>query len=670
MALMQNARMRFLAIIAIDLTMAALSLVFAVSLRVSGALEPAVVQGLWVAAPLFALIAFGVFNAIGLYRRVWRYTSLADIFMVVQGVTLSICVLLVTLLVLGRLDWMPRSIPVIQWLLLVVMLGGARVARRMYCEYQRGDHRRPVRSADSGHRRPSLLVGPWDRVETVLRLLESSADAEFRPVGILDDSGSHIRMKLRGVPILGSTDALEEVVKQMEAKGMRPASLIITESSERLRGPAMLRLVTQAESLGLKVACLPKLAEFEHGRVGELDLRYIDMAELLGRPQAVLDSEVVSQAIHGRRVLVTGAGGTIGSELVRQIAALRPSQLVLIDSSEFNLYSIDLELQENHPDIERKAVLCSIRQRPAVMQAFAEHRPDLVFHAAALKHVPLVEQHPCAGVQTNVLGTRNVADACKDYGVQAMVQVSTDKAVNPVGLMGATKRLGELYCQALDLEGQDDPEAPRFLTVRFGNVIGSSGSLIPLFQRQLRRGSSLTVTHPDIRRYFMTVHESVQLILQSTARALVGGVRRGRIFVLDMGEPIKIMDIARRMIRLAGLEPERDVKIDIVGLRPGEKLYEELFDEGERQLPSVISGIKEAEPIPVPLVTLNDAFDELARASASNDSAKTRALIRRLLESSAPAKPETEAEPQTETETVQFARSRQTRPTGTASHAA
>jgi O-antigen biosynthesis protein WbqV len=226
-----------------------------------------------------------------------------------------------------------------------------------------------------------------------------------------------------------------------------------------------------------------------------------------------------------------------------------------------------------------------------------------------------------------VLGTRNVADAARRYNVRAMVQVSTDKAVNPVGIMGATKRLGELYCQALDLAGQNRPDAPRFMTVRFGNVLGSSGSLIPLFQRQLSHRKPLTVTHPEIERFFMTVHEAVQLILQSTARALEGGVRRGRIFVLDMGEPIKIIDIARRMIRLAGLEPEKDVKINIVGLRPGEKLYEELFDEKEERLPSVLPGIFEAEPSPVSLEQLDSLFDLLATASGEGDAAAVRSII-------------------------------------------
>ena len=397
-------------------------------------------------------------------------------------------------------------------------------------------------------------------------------------------------------------------------------------------GASKLRLVTAAETLGLSVLRAPPPTA-----IGEqLDLQAIDFADLLGRPQAKLDDSIVLRALKGRRVMVTGAGGTIGSELVRQIAAIGPAELILLECGEFNLYSIELELRENFPHVPCTPLLCSIRQRRNVMAAFERHQPDYVFHAAALKHVPLVETNICAGALTNVLGTRNVADAAQKYGARAMIQISTDKAVNPVGIMGASKRLGELYCQALDLDGVGRPGAPRFMTVRFGNVLGSSGSLIPLFQRQLKRRAPLTVTHPDITRYFMTVHEAVQLVLHSMARAMECDVQRGRIIVLDMGEPVKIIDIARRMIRLSGLEPDRDVPIKIVGLRPGEKLYEELFDEREKRLPSSLPGVFEAEPAAVPVMVLRDAFDALSEAIMAHDEDKVRTLMFGLIEQEPP----------------------------------
>jgi len=435
------------------------------------------------------------------------------------------------------------------------------------------------------------------------------------------------------------------VIGSLTAKNARPECLIFAGPVERLQRMAMVDIIAQAQSLELEIAYRPGFAGFAPEAGASLDFRFLNVADLLGRPQAALDSRAVTSMITGRRVLVTGAGGTIGRELVRQIAEFAPAQLVLLDANEFNLYDVDLEMRESHPQVARIPVLCSIRQRRQLMQVFAEHRPELVFHAAALKHVPLVEMHPAAGIQTNVLGTRNVADAARRHGVLAMVQVSTDKAVNPVGFMGVTKRLGEFYCQALDLAGRGDPGAPRFITVRFGNVLGSSGSLIPLFQRQLSRGGPLTVTHPEIERFFMTVHEAVQLILQSASRGLRDGMCHGRIFVLDMGEPIRVIDIARRMIRLAGLDPEIDVGIDIIGLRPGEKLYEELFDTEEARLPSSIPGVFEAEPRPIPLAALNKAFDALERASEEADDDACLAIATGLLNRKQALVPELSAVP-------------------------
>jgi FlaA1/EpsC-like NDP-sugar epimerase len=626
--------LRHVAVITLDGAAVAASLGISVFLRMNGNIPEHMASGMLFAVPVFILVSLAIFHMIGLYRRAWRYVSVGDLAFVIEAATLAIIGSLLLLMLVNRVSWIPGSVPIIQWFVLIVLLGGLRLTRRMARELLNefaGGKFAGGKAAPSGRpagsnakRRPALVIGSTDRVEIMLRMLEVDREAGYKAVGILDNDGRDFRLRLRGVPVLGSVDALQHVVDQLEARGQRPECVILADHAGEPGGPAMLRLVTEAESLGLTVARQTKPAELDSDK---LHLQPVDMADLLGRPQANHDLDAVARAVSGRRVLVTGAGGTIGRELVRQIAGFGPSELVLLDAGEFNLYSVDMEIRETFPELNRVPVLCSIRQRASVMQTFARHRPELVFHAAALKHVPLVEENPCAGVQTNVLGTRNVADAARRYNVRAMVQVSTDKAVNPVGIMGATKRLGELYCQALDLAGQNRPDAPRFMTVRFGNVLGSSGSLIPLFQRQLSHRKPLTVTHPEIERFFMTVHEAVQLILQSTARALEGGVRRGRIFVLDMGEPIKIIDIARRMIRLAGLEPEKDVKINIVGLRPGEKLYEELFDEKEERLPSVLPGIFEAEPSPVSLEQLDSLFDLLATASGEGDAAAVRSII-------------------------------------------
>lgn len=620
-----------------DAVLAATALGVALELRMSGRFSTEMRDGLPLAMLVTALMAIASFSVLRVYRRPWRYFSASDLPVVGPAALLTAVGTWLVLQLTGNGEWLPHSVPVIQLFILLVLVAGVRFARRFAW-----DRRRPtvsgIATSTSGSYKPQpvLLVGEINQIELVLRSLECSFRDRYRPIGIIDREGGNASMRVRGVAVLGTLDALDGIVNQMVAEGDRPTALLIVDGPDRLSGPDMVRLVSRAEVLGLGV-CRVAQAVGVDTRAGELDFRFVDMAALLGRPQAQHDPSIARPAIAGRRVMVTGAGGTIGSELARQIAALGPSELILLDHSELNLYTIDMEMAENFPAVSRHAVLCSIRQRAALFDAFERHLPELVFHAAALKHVPLVELNPAAGVMTNVLGTRNVADAALRFGVKAMVQVSTDKAVNPVGVMGATKRLGELYCQALDLAGIGDDDTPRFVTVRFGNVLGSSGSLIPLFQRQLARRGPLTVTHSEITRYFMTVNEAVHLILQSSAEAVRRGVGRGRIFVLDMGDPIKIIDIARRMIRLAGLEPDVDVKIEVVGLRPGEKLYEELFDTRERQLKSALSGVKEAEPVPVSLGELDLLFDRLERASMSGEPELVRRLVLEATGQAAPA---------------------------------
>jgi O-antigen biosynthesis protein WbqV len=628
-----NRTLRYAAILVLDALAAGGSLWLALDLRMNGNIPERMITGFWESLPVTVLVATCVFHVVGLYNRAWRFVSLSDLVSIIEAATLAILGAVLTLFLLDRAAWLPTSVPIIQWFILVVILGTTRVMRRLMREQVMRRLRLRGRTTPTVSRRLALIIGAPDKAEIVLRQIESSDVPAYRVVGILDDTRADVRLRVRGVRILGTVDALEFVVARLAAAGRRPECVIVADDEAKLSGPQVVSLVTQAQTLGLSVERAAARAQVTPAAAepAKLELQPINLSDLLDRPQAVIDDDLVRRTVADRRVLVTGAGGTIGRELVRQLAAAGPSELLLLDAGEFNLYSVDLDLQENFPEVKRTPILCSIRQRGAVMAVFAEHRPELVFHAAALKHVPLVEQNACAGIQTNVLGTRNVADAAKRFNVRAMVQVSTDKAVNPVGMMGATKRLGELYCQALDLEGGDQPDSPRFMTVRFGNVLGSSGSLIPLLQRQLSRRGPLTVTHPEIRRYFMTVFEAVQLILHSTARALEGDVRRGRICVLDMGKPVRIIDIARRMIKLSGLEPDRDVRIEIVGLRPGEKLYEELFDTNEECLASSVPGVFEAEPNPLPLAQLNHAFDQLAETSLEGDAAASRNLLEELL---------------------------------------
>jgi O-antigen biosynthesis protein WbqV len=387
-----------------------------------------------------------------------------------------------------------------------------------------------------------------------------------------------------------------------------------------------------------------------------MDLRPVSIEELLDRPQVPLDREGMARLIQGRRVLVTGAGGTIGGELARQVAALGPAMLTLLDHGEYVLYEIDLELSERHPAVPRRAVLADVRDEARMRRLMEEIQPELVFHAAALKHVPMVENDPMEGLLTNTQGTRIVADTARAAGCGLMVFISTDKAVNPTSVMGASKRLAEMYCQALDMQARaprgDEARASvqgmRCITVRFGNVLGSTGSVVPLFRRQLERGGPLTVTHPDMRRYFMTVREAVGLVLQAAvvgatdredapsqaahgAADLNSALREGGIFVLDMGSPVKIVDLARRMIRLAGLRPDEDVEIRFTGLRPGEKLFEEMFHGQEPPRPTQFPGLLVATPRTADAALVGRALDEMAAAARGGHGKLALAQLARLV---------------------------------------
>jgi FlaA1/EpsC-like NDP-sugar epimerase len=581
----------------------------------------------------FVAIALPTFLFFGMYRGIWRYASVDDLVNITKAATLAVLIFFPIMFLLNRLEAVPRSVPVIQWGLLIVLLGGARFTYRLFRDRSPGLGGQP-RSRTTI---PVLLLGAGDAAEQFIRSTRADRSGLYQVIGVLDDAAEVQGRSIHGTPVLGRLPDLPTVVARLGGRGLGPQRVIMADPTTIDRADKQ-RLLEQAEALGLSVACLPRLTEFKAAAEdGGPELRPIALEDLLGRPQLTLNRAAISELIAGRRVLITGAGGTIGSELARQIAALRPARLVLLESGEFNLYSIDIELRERHPDLPCEPILCNIRDRERVMQICAGFRPELIFHAAALKHVPMVETNPGEGILTNVIGTRNVADAAARYGALAMVQVSTDKAVKPTSFMGASKRLAESYCQSLDLAGFDDAATgrrpARFMTVRFGNVLGSSGSVVPLFQRQLARGGPLTVTHPEIRRYFMTVREAVELVLQASAHGVEHPEARGQIFVLDMGKPAKIADVARQMIRLAGLRPDVDVKIEFTGLRPGEKLYEELFDHNEDRLPAAVEGVFVARSRSIDLEVLRRVLDELTAVVRRQDREGLKRLISLVLPS-------------------------------------
>jgi O-antigen biosynthesis protein WbqV len=585
---------------------------------------------LWSGAQYLTICAL-VFPLSGLYSRHWKYGSISDLFIILRAVLLT-SLLLVTLLFFStRLTDIPRTVVPMQSLLLIAFLAAARLSFRA----EELALRRPVfksgrnKDAQADNRIPLLLIGASDAADLYLRALARDPNATYTPVACLDRSEDQIGMSLRGVPIAGRIQDFERVVAELQQQGKQPRHIVFTEAPAAFGEDASDALLRSAERLGIAVSRLSQMTELKRAKGDNpYELRSIELTDLLERPQAALDREAIGRLVRGRRVLITGAGGSIGSELTTQVAACGPAEIVLIDNTEYNLYAIDMTLTESFPEVPRWSYLCSVRRSKRVEEIFERHRPELVFHAAALKHVPMVQMNPCEGVLTNVVGTMNVA---KKYGTLAMVQVSTDKVVNSTSVMGATKRLAELYCQALDLNGIETGLGPRFMTVRFGNVLGSSGSLIPLFKRQLARGGPLTVTDANMTRFFMTIREAVELTLQASAYGFEKQLGRGEIFVLDMGEPIKIIDIARRMIRLAGFTPDQEIEIKIIGCRPGEKLFEELFDETDKRISSPVPGVLGAVPEPIPLPTLRDAFARLQRHSERGNEASVVAVMRELL---------------------------------------
>ncbi|MBO9724577.1 MAG: polysaccharide biosynthesis protein [Novosphingobium sp.] len=582
----------------------------------------------------FALVVIGVFYTAGLYRRSWRFFSFSHAIQLAMLTVPAFALAWVAIMIVpgvraerGQLV----DIALAQWLFAMTALFFVRGARRALREKLTHTAKVLPAHVDSKNLRGALLVGSPDWVLSIIEMLKRETTPSFFVTGILLPADNDTLQQIASVPVLGSHDDLAHAVETLELQGRRPSLVIACDDGTDLSNREMARLTSRARNLGLELSRIrdgwSHILQRNHGASPD----ELSVKDLLGRSEFTLEGEQITSQITGKCVLVTGAGGTIGGELCWQLASFRPSRLVLVEHSEYHLYAIEMKLREQYPDLDVQPELCNIRERDDVRRVFEKHRPVIVYHAAALKHVPIVEANPCAGVHTNILGTRIVADAVCEFSAKAMVQVSTDKAVNPVGMMGATKRVGELYSQALDMCGVDDPEAPRFMTVRFGNVLGSSGSIVPLFHRQLREGRALTVTHPDIERFFMTVREAVQLILQSSSAALSQNSQRGTIFVLDMGKAVRIVDLAYRMIRLYGLQPEIDVPVEFVGLRPGEKLYEELFDICEEQLPSGIKGIFEAQSKPIPLPFISRSIDRLARAVELGDHVEARRITHTLV---------------------------------------
>ena len=489
------------------------------------------------------------------YRGLWRFSSLNDVGRILKAVVTAVAIGMVWLYVLAILPHIPFSILPLYGVILIGVLCGARLSLRVYWD-KRNQH------SDLNEPQRVLIIGAGQAGEGLIRDIKRMRS--YVPVGFVDDNFGKRGLEVHGVRVLG-------VMKELSAITAKYKVDLIFIAIPSARSETMRRIVEQCESCKIPFRTLPSLQALAAGRVEVNALRKVHIEDLLGRDQVMLDWEKIAANIKHKRILVTGAGGSIGSELCRQIMLLHPESVLLLDNSEFNLYQIDKDLREHFPEISIKLALINVNDRVAVERVFDQFNPEIVFHAAAYKHVPMLEDQVRVAVQNNVIGTQVVAEASVASGVYKFVLISTDKAVNPTNVMGTTKRVAEIYCQNMNAR-----VSTQFITVRFGNVLGSVGSVVPLFQKQLHKGGPITVTHPDMKRYFMTIPEASQLILQ----AMVNG-DGGEIFVLDMGEPIKISYLAEQMIRLAGKEPGKDIHIEYTGLRPGEKLFEELFHDSE-----------------------------------------------------------------------------------------
>lgn len=626
--------LRHLASLAIDVSIAVSAFLLAYLMAYG---YPAVLAVPSLLTKLAGFVAgtLGAFYLFAPYRGSWRYVSIPDVVVIVKASAVAVAIYTVGAFLAARGEDVPRTVPVLTFIFLVTSLGGARLAYRLFVERIVALPGKPPALSTA---RAVLLCGLSDKAEGFIRASRQRGANAYAIVGILDDSHINKGRTVQGVAVLGSLNDLDKVLAKLARRGVLVTELVATETAPSRRRLAS--IVEQANAASLKVLRIPDITETSSiTSTHLLEPRPIELGDLLERPEVDADVEGVGRLIEGQTVFVTGAGGSIGSELCRQIAAFEPSRLVISDSSEFLLYRLDTELRDRHQDLEIVTRIVDVRDTERVRTVMSDVQPDVVFHAAALKHVPMMEANPIEAIKTNVLGTRNVADAALAIEASTFVMISTDKAVNPTNIMGASKRAAEAYCQSLDIVSTHT----RFKTVRFGNVLGSNGSVVPRFQEQIAAGGPVTVTHPDIVRYFMTIPEAVRLVLHASAHAIENRTARGKIMVLDMGKPARILDLAERLIQLAGYKPRVDIDIVFTGLRPGEKLYEELFDPSEVPDGHTEEGYVVASPRVIDRSLLNRSIIELELHVRREDRARAVELLAHIVPEYDPQGPDTKS---------------------------
>ncbi len=553
---------RFAFFLIADILSIGVALLLAFLIRFEGEIPAQYLGGGFQAA--FALVFFAtipVFLFFRLYLFTWAYVSIGDLLLLARALFVSALLAGTIFFILREESFFigfPRSVFLLTYILLFMFCGGLRFSKRIYLQWI-------VTSKNQEQKERTLIVGARDEGEELLRSILQSQKSKYLPVGFVDANSSRVGATIHGVRVLGTIDNMVRIVQEHEVETVIIA--LPARNSKEIR-----MAVEQGRKAGLRnIQIVPPLSDLIGGQISIRDLRQVQVEDLLGREQVSLDQEAIKKFVAAKRVLVTGAAGSIGSELCRQIARFSPSSLVLVDQDETGMFWISRELQENFPQIDRYAMVADIRDEQKMRSIFGMHKPEIIFHAAAYKHVPLMETQADEVVKNNVFGTLAIASLAIECGTEKFVFISTDKAVNPTSAMGATKRVGEMICQMLNAK-----DHTKFVSVRFGNVLDSRGSVIPIFREQIKRGGPVTVTHPDMQRYFMSTPEACLLVLEAGA---IG--QGGEVFVLDMGSPIKIVDLAKEMIRLSGYEPDRDIPIVFTGERAGEKLFEDILTAEE-----------------------------------------------------------------------------------------
>ncbi len=566
---------------------------------------------------LFVLIVkIIVFRLFRQYSGWWRYVGIADLTSMSTAALVSTFVIVISwyammsTTVLRRnlisLTTVSQSVMILDLICTVMILAGARMAVRLYHEEFRSERGNNITRL--------LIMGAGDAGEALLREIHRMRVEQYDVVGFIDDDPIKQNINIRGIPVLGTVEDLQDVCQREDVDEV--AIAMPSASQKHLR-----RIVHTCQGIKVRFTTVPSITDIASGKLNVSQIREVEITDLLGRQEIQLDIEGIKNFLTNKTILVTGAGGSIGSEMCRQVCNFKPKMLLLVEQAENPLFHIERELRKSFPDVNIKAIICDITDQVRVDQIFKDHKPEVIIHAAAHKHVPLMETNPGESIKNNVVGTMNISRAADKYGSKNFVMISTDKAVNPTSLMGSSKRVAEMFVQDLNRTSET-----HFVTVRFGNVLGSNGSVIPIFKKQIAEGGPVTVTHPDMERYFMTIPEASQLVLQA---ATLG--EGGEIFVLDMGESVKIVDLARDLITLSGFRPDEDIEIKFSGMRPGEKLFEELSIEGEDMKPTKHPKIGVWQNIPMDRAQLHSAIDELIAIAPSQDHELVVKHIKKLI---------------------------------------